>query len=83
MLGFDPATQSKEIKARIGVCLQATNLPDKMKVHEALELFDAFYTRHSTAINCCSASALGKAGRTCIHRFPAVRNSGWRLPLRC
>ncbi len=46
VLGFDPATQSKEIKARIGVCLQATNLQDKMKVHEALELFDAFYTRH-------------------------------------
>ncbi len=47
VLGFDPAVQTKEIKNRIGVCLQATNLPDKMKVHEALELFDAFYTRHS------------------------------------
>ena len=46
VLGFDPATQVKKIKERIGVCLQATNLPDKMKVHEALELFDAFYTRH-------------------------------------
>lgn len=47
VLGFDPAVQTKEIKNRIGVCLQATNLPDKMKVHEALVLFDAFYTRHS------------------------------------
>ena len=47
VLGFDPAVETKEIKNRIGVCLQATNLPDKMKVHEALELFDAFYTRHS------------------------------------
>ena len=47
VLGFDPATQAKEIKNRIGVCLQATNLPDKMKVREALELFDAFYTRHT------------------------------------
>ena len=47
VLGFDPASQSNEIKDRIGVCLQATNLPDKMKVHEALELFDAFYTRHT------------------------------------
>jgi len=47
VLGFDPATQNKEIKARIGVCLQATNLPDKMRVHEALDLFDAFYDRHS------------------------------------
>jgi ABC-2 type transport system ATP-binding protein len=47
VLGFDPAIETKEIKNRIGVCLQATNLPDKMKVKEALELFDAFYTRHS------------------------------------
>jgi ABC-2 type transport system ATP-binding protein len=47
VLGFDPASQTNEIKDRIGVCLQATNLPDKMKVHEALDLFDAFYSRHT------------------------------------
>jgi ABC-2 type transport system ATP-binding protein len=47
VLGLDPATQSREIKDRIGVCLQATNLPDKIKVHEALDLFDAFYTKHT------------------------------------
>ncbi|MBV8895930.1 MAG: ABC transporter ATP-binding protein [Acidobacteriaceae bacterium] len=47
VLGFDPAVQSREIKNRIGVCLQATNLQDKIKVHEALELFDAFYDRHT------------------------------------
>jgi ABC-2 type transport system ATP-binding protein len=45
VLGFDPGVHSKEIKGRIGVCLQATNLPDKMKVQEALELFGAFYDR--------------------------------------
>ncbi len=45
VLGFDPAIQMNEVKDRIGVCLQATNLPDKMKVYEALELFSAFYTR--------------------------------------
>jgi ABC-2 type transport system ATP-binding protein len=47
VLGLDPAEQSDAIKDRIGVCLQATNLPDNMKVHEALELFDAFYTKHT------------------------------------
>jgi ABC-2 type transport system ATP-binding protein len=47
VLGFDPAVQVRELKNRIGVCLQATNLPDKMKVHEALELFDAFYNQHT------------------------------------
>jgi ABC-2 type transport system ATP-binding protein len=45
VLGFDPGVESKQIKGRIGVCLQATNLPDKMKVYEALDLFAAFYDR--------------------------------------
>ncbi len=45
VLGYDPALKSREVKDRIGVCLQATNLPDKMKVIEALDLFGAFYTR--------------------------------------
>jgi len=46
VLGFDPDKQKEKLKDRIGVCLQATNLPDKMRVHEALELFAAFYTRN-------------------------------------
>jgi ABC-2 type transport system ATP-binding protein len=45
VLGFDPGLDTRQIKDRIGVCLQATNLPDKMKVHEALSLFAAFYSR--------------------------------------
>ncbi len=46
VLGFDPDKQKEQLKDRIGVCLQATNLPDKMRVHEALELFASFYTRN-------------------------------------
>ncbi|HWF92085.1 MAG TPA: ABC transporter ATP-binding protein [Terriglobales bacterium] len=46
VLGFDPDKQKEKLKDRIGVCLQATNLPDKMRVHEALELFASFYTRN-------------------------------------
>src|ERR1700759_1002742 len=45
VLGFDPDKQTPQLKDRIGVCLQATNLPVKMKVHEALDLFGSFYTR--------------------------------------
>ena len=45
VLGFDPGIQNKPIKDRIGVCLQATNLPEKIKVWEALDLFAAFYSR--------------------------------------
>ena len=47
MLGFDPEVSKRSLKDRIGVCLQATNLPDKLRVHEALEWFAAFYSRQA------------------------------------
>ena len=45
VLGFDPDRQKQNLKDRIGVCLQATNLPAKIRVQEAMDLFAAFYTR--------------------------------------
>ncbi len=45
VLGFDPDKQKTQLKDRIGVCLQATNLPDKIRVIEALNLFGALYSR--------------------------------------
>src|ERR1700679_2970898 len=45
VLDFDPDKQKTKLKDRIGVCLQATNLPDKIKVIEALHLFGALYSR--------------------------------------
>lgn len=46
VLGFDPGSDSRALKERIGVCLQATNLPDKIRLHEAMRLFGSFY-RHT------------------------------------
>lgn len=46
VLGLDPGSQARYLKERIGVCLQATNLPEKMRVIEALDLFAAFYERN-------------------------------------
>ncbi len=45
VLGCDPEVQTKQLKDRIGVCLQATNLQEKIRVREAIELFSSFYTR--------------------------------------
>jgi ABC-2 type transport system ATP-binding protein len=45
VLGFDPDRQTEQLKDRIGVCLQATNLPAKMRVQEAVELFGSLYSR--------------------------------------
>ena len=49
VLGFDPDKQKTRLKDRIGVCLQATNLPDKVRVIEALEVFGALYSRMADA----------------------------------
>jgi ABC-2 type transport system ATP-binding protein len=45
VLDFDPDKQKSKLKDRIGVCLQATNLPDKIKVIEALQVFGSLYSR--------------------------------------
>lgn len=45
VLGIDPAVETRQLKDRIGVCLQSTNLQEKIKVREAIELFASFYTR--------------------------------------
>jgi ABC-2 type transport system ATP-binding protein len=45
VLGFDPGVQTKQLKDRVGVCLQATNLQEKIHVREAMDLFASFYTR--------------------------------------
>src|SRR3974390_305306 len=41
--GLDPQRSGSEFKYAIGAALQATALPDKMRVHEALDLFGSFY----------------------------------------
>ena len=45
VLDCDPEVQTRQLKDRVGVCLQSTNLQEKLKVSEAMELFAAFYTR--------------------------------------
>jgi ABC-2 type transport system ATP-binding protein len=49
VLNFDPDRQKKQLKDRIGACLQATNLPDKITVREALDFFGSLYSRKADA----------------------------------
>jgi len=49
VLGFDPGVQTLQLKDRVGVCLQQTNLQEKMRVREAMTLFSALYTRTTDA----------------------------------
>jgi ABC-2 type transport system ATP-binding protein len=45
VLGVDPGLDARGLKDRIGVCLQATRLSDKITVAEALRLFASLYSR--------------------------------------
>ncbi len=45
VLGLDPTGQASALKDRIGVCLQNTNLPDRIRVGEAMRLFARLYSK--------------------------------------
>ncbi|UQS24196.1 ABC transporter ATP-binding protein [Amycolatopsis thermalba] len=43
VLGLDPRHETAELRKRLGVQLQETELPDRLRVGEALELYASFY----------------------------------------
>src|SRR5262245_340573 len=43
VLGLDPRRDRAKLRGLVGVQLQESELPDRMTVREALELFAAFY----------------------------------------
>lgn len=45
VLGVDPLCESRILRERTGIQLQQSNLPDRMKVWEALDLYASFYPK--------------------------------------
>ena len=45
VLGVDPVQENHVIRERVGMQLQQSNLPDRMKVWEALDLYASFYPK--------------------------------------
>lgn len=45
VLGVDPQRDSQTVRLRAGMQLQQSNLPDRMKVWEALDLYASFYPK--------------------------------------
>ncbi len=43
VLGLDPIKDREELREQVGIQLQTSELPDKLKVGEALDLFAGFY----------------------------------------
>ena len=44
VLGLDPRGDRDQMRQRVGIQLQSSELPDKLRVAEALELFASFYS---------------------------------------
>ena len=45
VLGLDPGRDRAELRERLGVQLQSADLPDKLRVGEALRLYSSFYSQ--------------------------------------
>ena len=45
VLGVDPGQEGQVIRERVGMQLQQSNLPDRMKVWEALDMYASFYPK--------------------------------------
>lgn len=45
VLGIDPQREGQFLRTRTGMQLQSSNLPDRMKVWEALDLYASFYPK--------------------------------------
>jgi len=45
VLGLDPVHQERQLRPLLGIQLQQANLPENIKVWEALDLYASFYTR--------------------------------------
>ena len=49
VLGLDPRRDRAELRRRVGAQLQESELPEKLKVREAMELYGSFYDRPADA----------------------------------
>jgi ABC-2 type transport system ATP-binding protein len=49
VMGLDPQRDQRRLRSRLGAQLQASRLPDKLRVGEALELYASFYPRPTNA----------------------------------
>ncbi|MBO0871252.1 MAG: ABC transporter ATP-binding protein [Micromonosporaceae bacterium] len=63
VLGLDPATDRAALHAVVGVQLQSSALPDKLRVGEILDLYQSFYQRPADIPELVEALGLGDKQR--------------------
>ncbi len=76
ILGLDPRIDGHQLHQRIGVQLQETQLQDKLKVREALELYASFYPDPADWRELLEPLGAGRKGRALASASsPAARSS--------
>jgi ABC-2 type transport system ATP-binding protein len=57
VLGLDPRRERDALRRVLGVQLQESELPEKLQVGEALDLYASFYPRRQFPRSCSERSA--------------------------
>ncbi len=79
--GMDPAREPNALKQRIGVQLQATVLPDKIRVEEALALYAGFYQQSASLEMLLSRFGLAEKRRAFFERLSGGQKQRLALAL--
>jgi ABC-2 type transport system ATP-binding protein len=81
ILGLDWYHHARAIRPRLGIQLQETALPDKLSVHETVQLFRAFYAHGRTVDQLIALVALEEKRTTQVRRLSGGQRQ--RLSLAC
>ncbi len=69
VLGLDPVADRGEIRQRVGAQLQESQLPDKLRVREALDLYRSFYRKKADIDQLLSDLGLAAQRNTAFHKL--------------
>ncbi|MFI2651185.1 MULTISPECIES: ABC transporter ATP-binding protein [Micromonospora] len=69
VLGLDPVRDRTEVRQRVGAQLQESQLPDKLRVREALDLYRSFYRNRADIDELLADLGLAEQRDTAFHKL--------------
>ncbi|MEU1844098.1 ABC transporter ATP-binding protein [Micromonospora sediminicola] len=69
VLGLDPVRDRTEVRQRVGAQLQESQLPDKLRVREALDLYRSFYRKRADIDELLADLGLAEQRDTAFHKL--------------
>ncbi|WP_089153947.1 ABC transporter ATP-binding protein [Micromonospora sp. NBS 11-29] len=69
VLGLDPVRDRTEVRQRVGAQLQESQLPDKLRVREALDLYRSFYRNRADIDELLTDLGLAEQRNTAFHKL--------------